>query len=463
MSEVVVIGAGISGLTAAWQLRAAGHSVTVLERQDRVGGAIDSEWVEGAAGGRFLLEWGPNSALASARMLLRLAQEVDATLATGSTAAQSRYIVRGGALRRLPRGPFSALTSSALSLRGKWRALREPWQSRGGDCNEDAARFFARRFGAEVADYLVAPFVSGIYGGLAAELEMSSAFPKVFGWERDAGSVVRGAWRHARARRAQRKRDARSATATPAPVRGTFSFADGMAELPRKLSAALADAVVLNCEVTEIVQRGRGWTVRTLSGDRDAEHVIVTLPAYAAAPLLAAPAVPEALAEALAAIPYAPISILQLAFERAQLPRPLDGFGFLVPPCERAADESLLGCIWASAVFPHRAPAGHELLTLFAGGRGHPDPSGIVDAALVTELSQVLGALPTPLVQARRDLPRAIPQYVVGHGERIAAIQRSVAERPGLHLAGNYLDGISIEAAAISGAQVVERIASART
>ncbi|MGE3167079.1 MAG: protoporphyrinogen oxidase [Planctomycetota bacterium] len=465
----IVIGAGISGLAAAWQLARAGCDVTVLERAPRVGGVIDSEPCAG-----YLLEWGPNSALATSAALVELACDVGLVPVPADPLARHRYVFRGGRLRRLPRGPFSLLATGALGLRAKLRLLAEPWRRVEARPDESVATFFERRFGREFVESVVNPFVSGVYAGSPDELEMLSAFPRIAEATHEAGSVIRGAMRMARAARAR-------PSAPPGSTRGSFSFIDGLEALPAAIAARLGARVQCGVAVESIVpvpvtSPGRAtctWEVRASGGDavQRADVVILAVPAHAASTLLShaarhghGTAFANALASLgieLAAIDYAPVAILQLGVAASALPRALDGFGFLVPARERL---DILGGIWASAVFPGRAPPDHHLVTVLAGGVSHRDlldlPDDALRARMIAGLTRALGGKFEPVFHSLRRLPAAIPQYRPGHAARVSRVGALLADLPTVALAGNYLTGVSLEQAVRSGARAAERVRS---
>ncbi|MFQ5654145.1 MAG: protoporphyrinogen oxidase [Planctomycetota bacterium] len=445
-AETLVLGGGITGLAAAHRLHRAGRDVLVVERAQRAGGVIDTEEVDG-----YRLEWGPHSILASASEVFELAEETGAAtdLVPADAAALNRYIIRGGRLCRLPSGPLSFLTSSALSAAGKARLLLEPLQRRRraaeGDPEDDGesvAEFFRRRLGRETQEYLVDPFVTGIYAGLTEELEAASAFPKLVEMERSAGSVFLGAIRHLR----QKRRSAPSAGRAPRR-RGTWTLAAGMAHLPAGVATALGARVLLGHEVTGLEPAAPGWRVTAAGpeGERSltAREVLIALPAHRAAPLLA-PFEPEG-ADLLAAIPYAPVALLHVGARADLLPRALDGFGFLVPRSERMP---ILGSIWSSAIFPGRAPSGRALLSIFAGGRGDPGALELPEDELVERslrgLWSAIGGEFAPELVRVRPIPRAIPQHTRGHQRRLRRLAELTARHPGLALAGGHIGGVSM-------------------
>lgn len=499
--RVVVVGAGIAGLAAAWRLERAGCDVTVLERSRRPGGVIDTESVEG-----FCVEWGPHSALASSSALLGLAREVALTPLAANPVARQRYIYRDGRLQRLPRGPLSLITTRTLSLRAKLRAVTEPWRRFESRPNETVAKFFERRLGSEIVDTIVNPFVSGVYAGRAEDLEMQSAFPRVLAAAEEAGSVVRGVIRMARAARVRPPAGSSDHGSERSPnARGPCTFEGGLSALPAAIAAKLGARIEMGVEVGRIVARPAGtppvavqssgassgsrslgaqssvtssvtWTVHErgdATSPRSADAIVLATPASAAGGFLKYAARDahdvaharhfESLASELAAIVSAPIAVLHLGVATAQLARALDGFGFLVPAQEQL---DILGAIWASVVFADRAPLGHQLITLLAGGAGRPDLLDLDDdeleRQLVASLERAFGRRLTPTFRALRRIPAAIPQYLVGHAARVSRIHAHLGALPTLALAGNYLSGVSLEQAVLSGYTAADRLLRAQ-
>lgn len=330
--------------------------------------------------------------------------------------------------------PGALLATRLLSLSGKLRLAAEPFVRRSEGGPESVRDFVARRLGPEVAERLVEPFVGGVFAGDAARLSAPDAFPSLWQWEREKGSLLSGAIAAGRARRAQ----------PPGPrLKGLLSFRDGLETLPRALARALGSAFVPRCAAEEIAPRAGGWVVRTPAGGVEADRVVVAAPAQAASALVAAFA-PEA-ARALSAIPHPPLAVLHLAFAEDALRGRLQGFGHLVAP---DPNRRILGAVWSSSLFRGRAPAGHALLTVFLGGSRDPralelSDAGLVDAAARDLASEGLARGAPEAVLVTR-WQRAIPQYEAGHGERIAALVDAERRWPGLRFVGNYRGGVSV-------------------
>lgn len=452
--DVLVLGAGVTGLATAFHLARAGLSVQVLEAAGEIGGAVRTRIVERPEG-RWVVELGPTTVVDSRPAVAPLlaAAGLDAERLDPSPAAARRYLWKDGALHPLPTGPLGFLATPLLPAGGKLRLLAEPFVRRRAapdalaEADESVAAFVRRRLGRAVLDGLVDPFVSGVYAGDPERLAIRWAAPRVFALEEEHGGLARGAVALTRERRRQ----------PPAswPSRRMIGFRDGLATLPRRLAAAVPVATGSAARALRRRPEG-GFVVDTDEAAWEAPRAVVALPAAAAAELLA-----EATAGAslpLAEVPYAPVAVTVYGFRREQVAHPLDGFGFLAP---RGAGLRLLGCLFPTSIFPGRAPAGHVLLTAFAGGRRDPAaaalPDDELDRLLLAELGRALGVDGPPVLRLGQRWPRAIPQYEIGHGRFVALAAAIERDLPGLHLASSDRDGVSVpdrleKAAAVAAA-----------
>lgn len=430
--ETIVIGGGISGLACCHRLRELGVEAVLLESGPRAGGVIESIESDGR-----LFEKGPQSFLLTETLREfagRLGLSSELIEADGRAA---RYILRNGVLQMIPMAPQALLTSGLLGARSKWRLATEPLHKwRAATQEESVAVFVRRKFGSEILDYLVAPFISGIYAGDAEQLSFQSAFPSVAQWEREYGSVLRGAMRSG----------GKGARRPP-----LASFRGGVGSLPAAIAGKLGNALQTQAAAQPIRRAGdpdkRGFEVRVSRADGEdtsfSRAIVLASPAYLTAKLVEE-ILPEA-ARTLAQIPYAPIAVIASAYFRRQVEHPLAGFGFLVP---RAEGMSTLGTVWNSSLFPGRAPEGQVVLTSFAGGatdlsliKQTPEEIG---ALVEKEMEGVLGITGPPVEQRVWCYERALPQYNIGHGDRLARIHEAMRAAPGIFLAGNYLEGPAI-------------------
>ena len=433
-----VVGAGLAGLAAAWRLARAGVRVRVFEAGDRAGGVIRS-----VREGGWLAEHGANSLAEPPPAVRALLAEagVEGRLIATRPEAKRRYVVRGGRPVAVPASPPRLLASRLLSLPAKLRVLADPLSRRGAGGDESVAALVRRRLGGEVLDYLVEPFVAGIYAGDPERLSARAAFPRLVAMEERHGSLLRGARETARARRA--------AGGPRDPAIG--SFAGGMEELPRALAAGLGGAVSLGTAVRAVRRLPGGWAVETGAGEEAFGAVVLAVPAHALGAMEIGGSDPEDVA-ALARIPHAPVAVLVQGFRREDVAHPLDGFGMLVPRVER---RRVMGVLFTSTLFPGRAPPGHVSLTTFVGGTRDPGlaalPAERLHALVGEELRALLGVRGAPVFLHHHHWPHAIPQYVLGYGgtqRRMDAVERAC---PGVFLAGSFRAGVSVGDTLASG------------
>ncbi|HZN26271.1 MAG TPA: protoporphyrinogen oxidase [Burkholderiales bacterium] len=450
-TDVLVIGAGISGLTAAFLLQRKGLRVEVVEAAARVGGVIGTERGQGV-----LYERGPNSILDTHPRIGELVDTLGLTpeRVEANRLASRRYIVRDGRLAPLPTSPPAFLKTSVFSWRSKLRLLREPFVAPAPAGEEESlSHFVERRLGRELLDYAVEPFVAGIYAGNPDELSLPAAFPRLHALEQRYGSLIKGQVLGARERARQSGRSKNTAS--------SFAFRSGMQTLPDAFARAIG-SVRTRARATRIRPEHAGRLVVSVEGaervfEARAGTVVLAVPAYRAAELLREPA-PEA-ARALAEIPYAPVASVALAFARADVAHPLDGFGFLAPRVEK---RRILGSLFSSTMFEGRAPDGEVLLTTFVGGRRNP---AIVESAedeivrcVREELADLAGARGTPRFCGVTRWHAAIPQYTLGHLGRVERAKAAEALVPGLYLCGSYAGGVSVGDCIGSAVATVERI-----
>jgi oxygen-dependent protoporphyrinogen oxidase len=451
---VAVLGGGVTGLTAAWRLSKAGHSVRLFESGPRVGGSVRTDLVDG-----WLVEAGPNSFRESSPEVGALLAELGlgGERIESALAAANRYIAVRGALAPFP-SPSSVLgfaSTYLLSARSKWRILREvarPPRARSQDIS--LGEFMRDHFGEEVVERAVQPFVSGVYAGDPERLSARHAFPWVWEAERATGSLVRAGAANARRRRAL--------GLSPSPA--IVSFRGGMQALTDALASRLpAGTVALDADVRAIGPgSGARWRVgwKEPAGDRAAEFdcVVAAIPARSLARLEIGPGGGCPLS-GLAAIESPPVASVFAGFRRDQVRHPLDGFGVLVPASEK---RSILGIIFASSLFPGRAPEGRVALTALAGGALQPGIATLPAAELIdrvcADLELLVGARGRPEFVRHTLWPHAIPQYNLGHGRHLDLMAECERLHPGLFIGGNARDGISLPDCLLSGVSLAKRV-----
>jgi protoporphyrinogen/coproporphyrinogen III oxidase len=430
MHDTIVIGGGISGLTAAYHLHEAGHNVLVLEANPTSGGSIRTRQVNG-----FTLEEGPSTLRVENQETVNLLNTLGLTSRAieASPFSKDRFIVRNGRLVATPSSPQEVLATPLLSLKAKVRVIVEPFIPKSKLEDESVASFTRRRVGGEFADFTVSPFVSGIYAGDSEKLSIRSAFPVLWELEHQYGSLIRGA--------ISRKRNVSS----PKFVKRIVSFPNGLAEITDRLSENLGNALMTDSPVDSISRSSQGFIVSTKRAAWPAKRVIVAAPAYSAAQMIRSMA--PTLANTLGQIEYPPVAVVQFGFPAAAFRQAPRGFGFLIPPREK---RQILGCIYSSSLYPNKAPDGQTLLTIMLGGATNPEIVKLSDEELVKTAMVELGSLlqiasaPTFVHVARWE--RAIPQYNLGYHHKMAAISIAESQFPGITFLANYRGGVSLSA-----------------
>jgi oxygen-dependent protoporphyrinogen oxidase len=441
--DVVIIGGGIAGLSAAFELQKRGLTFVILERAPRTGGVIISEPVGG-----FVVDGGPDSLLTQKPEGIALCEELGiAHRLVPTTPPRLAYIQRAGRLHALPAnsvlgiptrfGPF--IKTRLFTLAGKMRMAAEAFvPARLDSADESIGAFMRRRFGSEAVDYLAEPLLAGIHAGDVDRLSIRALFPRFVETERKYGSLLR-------AFRRQRP--------PPSPDGVFRSFPNGLSELADAVTRALPPTAIRlgaaarrlsRFTVPERAERVEGWRVDASDGTtHTGRALIVTSPAYVTADLLND--IDEELARLCREIPYASSGTVALAFPRSAVAHPLNGSGFVVPRVERTG---ILAASWLSSKWPHRAPEGQVLMRAFVGGARDPGAIEKADDELValalSALRPLLGISGAPSMTRVYRFERKSAQHDVGHLGRMAAIERRLAVHAGLFVTGSGFRGVGI-------------------
>jgi len=446
----LVVGGGISGLVCAYALRKAGIDVQVVEASPRPGGVISSVTRDG-----FLLELGPQSFSGTPAL-----RELCAELGISNELLQApprapRYVLIDGQLRPVPLSPPAFFLSSLINGSTKWALLRDILgKSIPPDGDESIAAFVRRKFSPQLLDRLVGPFVSGIYAGDPERLSVRSAFPQLYEAEKAEGSIVRGMLRLAKSRNGPRERPT------------LLAFREGNETLVRALASKLGPALFTETAATEISRQQDGsFAMRLQSHGRDesvsAASVILATPTDITGKLLTQ--LDSSFDSLLSPVEYASVAVVSLGYRQKDVGHSLNGFGFLVP---RSAGLRVLGSVWNSSLFPGRAAEGQALLTSFVGGTTDSAAATLEPQELVSlvhrEISPVLSVKSAPIFSNVAFWPRALPQYNLGHGDRLAALAKLCARFPGLSLASNYLRGPAIGSCVDQALSVAEEVCARR-
>ena len=452
MQPVAIIGAGITGLTAAFYLQRKGIPVTIYEASDRVGGVIQSLRQDG-----YLAEFGPNTILETSPKITQFISDagLQSRRLDPDPAASARYVVRYKRPIAMPASPLGFFTTKLFSAKAKLGVLREPFVPPRLDGKEESiAQFVLRRLGQEFLDQAIDPLVAGVYAGDPYKLSVTQAFPKLAQLEAKYGSLIKGQILGGRERK---KRGEVAKDRAP-----KFSFDEGLQVLPETLKQHLGDSVRLNAAVTKISQTSEGWNLDLRQHDQEmsAAHsaVIYAGTAFRLAELKLETEIPVNLS-VFSEIRYPPVATVVLGFRREDVEHPCAGFGMLIPKVEGF---KILGTIFSSSLFPDRAPAGHLTLTSYVGGERYPELASLSPEKLFTltcdDLRVLLGVRGKPTFQHSVFYPRAIPQYNVGYGRYRGLMSELETKAAGLFLAGHYRDGVSLSDSIVSGCNVAERV-----
>jgi protoporphyrinogen/coproporphyrinogen III oxidase len=482
MKRIVIIGGGISGLAAAYRLieLSADHhnqiEIALLEATNRLGGVIQSEERDG-----FLIERGPDSFISEKPEALELARRlcIDSRLIETNEKHRRSFIVRKGQLRPVPEGfqllapsrlwPF--VTTDIFSLSGKLRMAADlfiPRSTKNGSTDESLASFVRRRLGQEALDRMAQPMVGGIYTADPEKLSLRATLPRFLDMEREHRSIILAM----RSRGRTGVGPAGHNTGVSGARYGLFLSLDrGMQvltdELQRKLTESnertsiQLDTKVLSIERTRRHEYAPNWKVTTSAGKTlDADAICLAVPAYSAALLLRE--VHPQLSQKLAEIRYASTATINLAYRREDINHPLDGFGFVVPFIE---NRSMIACTFSSVKFAGRSPEGFVLLRGFVGGALQPEMFSLDDEEMVVrvkvDLHELLGIRSESLFAIVSKWHNSMPQYEVGHLERVVAIEAKLEDLESLTLAGNSYLGAGIPDCIRSGEVAAEKLLAA--
>lgn len=429
--DVVIVGGGVSGLTTAHALRARGHGVLVLERQERPGGNAISERIGG-----FLMEHGPSTVNLGMTGIANLANclglgDVRTDLGAG---VRKRYLTKDGRLVGIGLHPMAFLLSDYLSLRARVRMMAEVLVPRGAcETEETVAEFGRRRFGAEFAERVLDSLIAGMFAGDARQTAVQYVLPALVRMEREHGSVVRAVL------------SARLSGGVM-PARRLSSWRQGVGTLSEALARSLGDVVRPACTVKGIARDRSGFVIDVADrGQVRARAVVLATQPDVAAKLLES-AVPDA-AAACAAVDAPPLAVVFLGYRRDRIAHPLDGLGYLTPSGERRV---VNGALFCSTMFPGRAPDGHVAISAYIGGARAPEKAKLPVGELVDlvreDFADLLGARGKPDLARVRRWPRGLPQYQRGHHELLDQMKDALDEAPGLFITGNFLRGVSVGA-----------------
>lgn len=475
MKRAVIIGGGIAGLATAYSIREhqeargedpADLEVVILEKKDRVGGNIRTDRVDG-----FLIEGGPDCFLSEKPWALELCKRIGLSERLMPTNDEQRktFVLSGGALHELPEGvilmvptrilPLAA--SSLLSAKGKLRMAMEyfvPKKEDPGD--ESLGEFVRRRLGKETLDKIAEPLVAGVHAGDPETMSVNASFPKFVQMEQEYGSLMKGMLKRMSKARKAAKAKAASGGEGKRPTM-FMTLEGGLSEMIETLVGRIEGfgntTIRTGVGVRKVEKKGKGYVVDLDGETIEADTVTVAAPAWAASEVVKA--MDRELSEKLLTIPYVSTATVSVAYKKDQVPHPLNGFGFVVPKIE---NRRIMASTWTSVKFNHRAPEDSVLMRCFVGGAKNTDLVSLNDDEMVRlvteELRDILGIEAEPLVARVYRYINAMPQYTIGHIERVEWIDDQVATHPGLYLTGSAYHGIGIADSVRNGELVAKKI-----
>ncbi|MFZ1519225.1 MAG: protoporphyrinogen oxidase [Ignavibacteriaceae bacterium] len=449
--KIVVIGAGISGLTTAYLLSKKGFGVTIIEKNNSVGGSIESVFENG-----FLFDRGPNSALETTPVIGQLIKELalEHELLYASKQANKRYILRDNTLHSLPMSPQGLIKTKLFSTKAKLRLMAEPFIGKSDDgYYQSLAEFVKRRLGQEFLDYAINPFVAGVYAGKPEELSVKSAFPKLYALEEKYGGLIIGTLRSIRERKKRAEVAKQSAK--------MLSFKSGMIALPKAIEKYFGSNILLSSEVNSVDKTENGFSISYQQNGTitkiESDAVLSTIPSYVASGIFTK--YDKDFKIHSDAIYYPSVLVYYLVYDKKVIKQDLDGFGFLIPVKE---NKSFLGALWSSIIFSQRTDETKAAFTLFVGGSRNPDfvkeDRNSLLLKVRKEFEALMGITSDPIFTSERFWEKAIPQYNLGYVEHERFFDEFEKRNPGLFISGNFRGGISVGDCIKNAELVAEKI-----
>jgi len=437
--SVGIIGGGISGLSAGYFLKSRlgdRLDMTIFEKEDRLGGTIGTTRRDG-----YLADWGPNGFLDREPLTLEFIEEIGLfdKLYPSNTLSEKRFIYRNNKLWEISANPFKFMASGLLSSRGRARTACEYFvPPKRDEADESIFNFVCRRIGREAAETLIDPMVSGVYGGDAETLSLGACFPVMEQMEREYGGLIKAMIKKRKANKRTGKKGG------PAGPSGHLtSFRGGIFTLVEHLEKLLSEHIIKGDEVKGISRENERFAVVSASGRREFDYVIIATPSYQAAEILRS--LSQNIADTLAQIPYSNLAVACQGYRITDIERSVDGFGFLVPHSQKL---DILGSIWTSVIFPEQAPQGFALFRTMLGGakNNHIIELGAAKLGELAHnnLARIMGIKSRPSFQEIIIWKDAIPQYTIGHRDRLRKIRAGLDGIGGIYLAGNAYTGISL-------------------
>ena len=450
--KAIVIGAGVSGLSAALELKRKGFDVTVIEKAPRAGGVIGTFSDRG-----FKAESGSNSVMLQSQKSLDFLGELGLKekIELSNPVAKKRFFVRYGKVRAVPMSPVSLIFTRLFTFWGKIRLFFEPFVSKTpADEDPSVAQFTIRRMGKDLLDYAMNPFMAGVYGGNPEKLSIKHAFPPFWNLEQKYGSIIKGAMK------ARKEKMAAGNFFKPMMI----SFKGGMQTLTDSMASLLGDSLKTSTKILSVDVNNGGWEVSWGNDTEDSceyyDALVIAIPSPNFKDLPLSGSLACSLAP-LENIQYAPVATYTMGFKKSDVKHKLDGFGVLTPEKENL---NILGSLFISSVFSERAPDGYIALTNYIGGMRRPNdaylPQEKMRELVMGALKKLLGIEAEPVFEKMWSWKHAIAQYNVGYQDYLDIIDKVEDEYPNIALIGAYRGGVGVSSCLESGVAAADKIAS---
>ncbi|MCX7874723.1 MAG: protoporphyrinogen oxidase [Melioribacteraceae bacterium] len=437
MKKVVILGAGISGLSTAYWFKKNNIDFLILEKENHVGGSMQTICKEG-----FQIDFGPNSGLETSPFIRQIVDDIGFSneMIYANDSANKRYILRNNKLHALPTSPIDFIKTKLFSTKAKLRLFAEPFIGKSNDgYYQSIAEFVKRRLGKEFLDYAIDPFVSGVFAGDPNKLSVKSAFPKLYRLEEVYGGLIKGLIKGAKERKQRNEQSKQNAK--------MFSFINGMQSFAYAISDTMKENIFLNTTVEKVEKFNDKWkviySIKNETKELIADYVISTIPIYSAEKIFGH--LNKEFKSHAEEIYYPPVMVLFLGYNKNQIERPLDGFGFLIPSLEK---KNYLGAIWSSTIFQNRCDETKSAFTLFVGGARNyylfnQENDKLIES-VIKEFQKTMKISGEPILIEHKLWHKAIPQYNLGYIEHENFFDKFEKENKGIILSGNYRGGISV-------------------
>ncbi len=437
--KTIILGAGISGLSAAHFLSKKSDDFVILEGNNRVGGWINSEKIEG-----YICENGPNTVLLNNTALIALLKDLNLEkelCKPQESAANNRYVLHKNKLQKIPTSAWQFFVTPLLRLSDKLLLLNEPFVKKHKN-DTSVASFSKNRFGAGFYEQLILPFVTGIYAGNPEKMSVKHALKSLWEMEQKNGSVFKGFQKNLK----EQQKDG-------LPKVKMFTLPNGLGQLTDCIGKNLGDKLHLNTKVEMIEKTNTVFSIHTNKGVFECEQVICTLPAGVTSKLIRESSLKEKLQD----LEYVPIDIFHFGFDKKHVKKQVTGFGLLTKETDK---KHFLGILFNSQIFPHTAPKDKELFTLIIGGSRQSElcqkkPTEL-RKILLKEISEILNIDGAPSFIKHIRYKKAIPQYSLEHQGLVNCLEKYQTAHQGFYFLSNYIQGISVSDRVLKSYELVK-------